>query len=161
MGHKKKNNYIYKIIYWSFAKLKSSALLKILLREWKGKHSWAESFVKHVSDKGLVSWVYIKNFQNSIKENKQSFFKGMCFIFWLCLVFVAAWGLSLLPASRGYSLVVVSRPPVVVASLVAEHRLWSVRVSAVITHRLSCPSVYGVFLDQGLNPSPLHWQADS
>ena len=28
-------------------------------------------------------------------------------------------------------------------------------------HRLSCPAAYGIFLDQGLNSCPLHWQADS
>ena len=28
-------------------------------------------------------------------------------------------------------------------------------------HGLSCPSARGIFLDQGLNPCPLHWQADS
>ena len=32
--------------------------------------------------------------------------------------------------------------------------------SMVITHQLSCCAAYGIFLDQGLNPSPLHWQAD-
>ena len=28
-------------------------------------------------------------------------------------------------------------------------------------HRLSCPAACGIFLDQGLNLCPLHWQADS
>ena len=32
--------------------------------------------------------------------------------------------------------------------------------SVVMVHRLSCFTVYGMFLDQGLNPCPLHWQAD-
>ena len=26
---------------------------------------------------------------------------------------------------------------------------------------LSCPEASGIFLDQGLNPCPLHWQTDS
>ena len=38
-------------------------------------------------------------------------------------VFVAAWGLSLIVASRGYSLVAMCRLLIIVASLVAEHRL--------------------------------------
>ena len=42
------------------------------------------------------------------------------FIFWLCLVFIAALGFSLLVASKSYSLVVVLGLRVVVASLVAE-----------------------------------------
>ena len=28
-------------------------------------------------------------------------------------------------------------------------------------HRLSCPAACGIFLDQGLNLCPLHWQVDS
>ena len=33
--------------------------------------------------------------------------------------------------------------------------------SVVVAHRLSCPEACGVFLDQGLNPCPSYWQADS
>ena len=33
--------------------------------------------------------------------------------------------------------------------------------SGVVAHRLSCSTVYGIFQDQGSNPCPLHWQADS
>ena len=33
--------------------------------------------------------------------------------------------------------------------------------SVVVAHRLSCSVAYGIFPDQGLNPCPLHWQADS
>ena len=46
------------------------------------------------------------------------------------------------------------------ASLIAEHGLQTVG-SVVVIHRLSCPLACGIFLDQGLNPCPLHWQADS
>ena len=45
------------------------------------------------------------------------------FYFWLCWVLVAARGLSLIAASRGYPLVAVNRLLIVVASLVAEHEL--------------------------------------
>ena len=31
----------------------------------------------------------------------------------------------------------------------------------VVEHRLSGLAVCGIFLDQGSNPCPLHWQADS
>ena len=44
--------------------------------------------------------------------------------FWLCWAFVAVCGLSLVAASGGYSLVVVGRILVAVASLVLEHRLY-------------------------------------
>ena len=53
-----------------------------------------------------------------------SFFKTILFIyFWLCWVFVAVQAFSLVAVSGGYSLVAVCGLLVVVASLVAEHRL--------------------------------------
>ena len=33
--------------------------------------------------------------------------------------------------------------------------------SVVVVHGISCPAAFEIFLDQGLNPCPLHWQADS
>ena len=36
-----------------------------------------------------------------------------------------------------------------------------VRASVVAAHGLSCSVACRIFLDQGLNPCPLHWQADS
>ena len=33
--------------------------------------------------------------------------------------------------------------------------------SIVVAHRVSCPTACGIFLDQGLNSCPLHWQGDS
>ena len=33
--------------------------------------------------------------------------------------------------------------------------------SVVVVHGLSCSSARGIITDQGLNPSPLHWQVDS
>ena len=33
--------------------------------------------------------------------------------------------------------------------------------SAAVAHRLSCPVACGIFPDQGSNPCPLNWQADS
>ena len=33
--------------------------------------------------------------------------------------------------------------------------------SAVVAHGPSCSAVCGIFPDQGSNPCPLHWQADS
>ena len=34
-------------------------------------------------------------------------------------------------------------------------------ISVVVAHGLSCSTARGIFLDQGLNPCPLQWQADS
>ena len=33
--------------------------------------------------------------------------------------------------------------------------------SVVVAHRPSCSTACGIFADQGSNPCPLHWQADS
>ena len=77
-------------------------------------------------------------------------------------------GFLLLGVNRGYSLVVVHRLLVVVASLVVEYRLEECRLqklqhvgSVVVEHGLSCSMARGIFPDQGLNPYPLHWKADS
>ena len=47
------------------------------------------------------------------------------------------------------------------ASLVAECGLLGTQASVVVAHGLSFPEAYGIFLDQGSNLCPLHWQADS
>ena len=72
-------------------------------------------------------------------------------------------GFSLLGVNRGYSLVVVHRLLVVVASLVVEYRLEECRLqklqhvgSVVVEHGLSCPAVCRIFPDRGLNPCTLH-----
>ena len=73
---------------------------------------------------------------------------------------------------RGLLFVVVRGLLIVVASLVAENGLGaraSVAVarrlqsagSVVVVHGLSGSVACGISLDQGLNPCPLHWQADS
>ena len=76
------------------------------------------------------------------------------------------WAGSLLPhkpslvSSEGYSLVAVHRVLFAVSSLVAEHGLGSTG-SVVVVPGLCCSMACGNFLDQGSNPYPLHWQADS
>ena len=60
----------------------------------------------------------------------------------------------------GFSLVVVRRLLIAVASLVAEHGLGCLG-SAVAAWGLSCPLACGIFPDQGSNPCPKHWQAYS
>ena len=80
---------------------------------------------------------------------------------WLCWVFVSVLGLSLVAASGGHS---SSRCAglslTIAASLVAEHRLQSAG-SIVVAHGPSRSAACGIFPDQGSNPCPLHWQADS
>ena len=52
----------------------------------------------------------------------------MFIYFWLCCVFVAVCGLSLVEESGGYSVIVVHGLLIAVASLVAEHRLQACRL---------------------------------
>ena len=47
-----------------------------------------------------------------------------------------------------------------VGSVVVACELWSTG-SVVVVRRLSCSVACGIFPDQGSNPCPLHWQADS
>ena len=79
---------------------------------------------------------------------------------WLCWVFVSVRGLSPVAASGGHSSsrcagLSPSRPLL----------LWSTGSrragSVVVAHGLSCSAACGIFPDQGLNPCPLLWQADS
>ena len=91
-------------------------------------------------------------------HNNDSFFFN--FYLWLCWVFVSAQGLSLVVTSRGHSSsrcagLSLSRPLL----------LWSTGSrragSVVVAHGPSCSTVCGILPDQGSNPCPLHWQADS
>ena len=68
-------------------------------------------------------------------------------------------GFSLVVGSGGCSLVAVLGLLIVVASFVAEHRLWSTG-SVVVEHKLSYSVACGTFPDQELNPCLLHWQAE-
>ena len=89
------------------------------------------------------------------------FKKFYLFIYlWLCWVFVSVRGLSPVAVSGGHS---SSR----CAGLSLSRPLWlrstgSRRAgSVVVAHGPSCSAACGIFPDQGSNPCPLHWQADS
>ena len=79
---------------------------------------------------------------------------------WLCWVFVSVRGLSLVAASGGHSSsrcagLSLSRPLLLRST--GSRRAGS----AVVAHGPSCSAACGIFPDQGSNPRPLHWQADS
>ena len=79
---------------------------------------------------------------------------------WLCWVFVSVRGLSLVAASGGHSSsqcagLSLLRP------LLLRSRGSRRSGSVVVAHGPSCSAVCGIFPDQGSNPCPLHWQADS
>ena len=89
------------------------------------------------------------------------FFKFYLFIYlWLCRVFVSVRGLSPVAASGGHSSsrcagLSPSRP-LLLRSTGSRHA-----GSAIVAHGLSCSAACGILPDQGSNPRPLHWQADS
>ena len=65
-------------------------------------------------------------------------------------------GISLVAESRGYSLVLICGLLLAMASFLQSSGSRAVAVE----HRLSCSEAFGIFLDQGSNPCPLHWQTD-
>ena len=82
------------------------------------------------------------------------------FIFWLYWVFVSVWGLPPVVAGGGHSSsrctsLSLSRP-LLLRSTGSRHA-----GSVVVVHGPSCSTACGIFPDQGSNPCPLHWQADS
>ena len=79
---------------------------------------------------------------------------------WLCWVFVSVRGLSPVAASGGHSSsqcagLSLLRPLLLRST--GSRRAGSV----IVAHGLSCSAACGTFPDQGSNPCPLHWQADS
>ena len=58
-------------------------------------------------------------------------------------------------------LFIAVRGPLTVAPLLLRSTSSRCAGSAVVAHGPSCSTTCGIFPDQGSNPSPLHWQADS
>ena len=88
------------------------------------------------------------------------------FYFWLCWVFITVHRLSLVVASRNYTLVVVCRLPLAMTSLVAIDRLCGSWASVVALHSLQSigsvavalrPVVYSMwgFPRPGIKPDSL------
>ena len=87
-------------------------------------------------------------------------FVCLFFILWLCWVFVSVQGLSLVGASGGHSSsrcagLSLSRPFLLRST--GSRRAGSV----IVAQGPSCSAAREIFPDQGSNPCPLHWQADS
>ena len=88
------------------------------------------------------------------------FFNNLFISLWLCCVFVSVRGLSLVVASGGHSSsrcvgLSLSRP------LLLRRTGSRSAGSVVVAHGPSCSAACGIFPDQGPNPCPQHWQADS
>ena len=88
------------------------------------------------------------------------FFKYLFIYLWLCWVFVSVRGLSLVAASGGHSSSRCAGPspsrPLLLRSTGCRRT-----GSVIAAHGPSRSAARGILPDQGLNPCPLHWQADS
>ena len=112
----------------------------------------------------LVYKIYSINSCGKNKDHVIAFFFFLIiylFIYvWLCWVFVSVRGLSLFAVSGGHSSSRRAGPslsrPLLLRST-GSRRAGSV----VVAHGPSCSAARGIFPDQGSNPCPRHWQADS
>ena len=88
------------------------------------------------------------------------FFKFYLFIyFWLFWVFISVRGLFPVVASRGHSSSwCAGLSPL--QPLPLRSTSYRRAGSAVAAHGSSCSAARGILPDRGLNPCPLHWQAD-
>ena len=89
------------------------------------------------------------------------FFFFFKFIYlWLCWVFVSVRGLSLVAASGDHSSLrcagLSPSWPLLLRSTGSRRA-----GSAIVAHGPSCSAARGILPDQGSNPCPPHWQADS
>ena len=112
----------------------------------------------------LISTIIIYIFFFSFLTHQiDIFFFNFIYLFlylWLCWVLVSVRGLSPVAASGGHSSsqcagLSLSRP------LLLRSTGCRRAGSVVVTHGPSCSVACGIFPDQGSNPCPLHWQADS
>ena len=124
---------------------------------------WAKYFGEHLKrDKETLAFGFKKSVPLLMKtSNNTSSHQLSTFFFWLHWAFTAVHRLSLVSVQGGYSLIAVPSLLIVVASLVAKHRLYGTPASVVVVHGLSCPTAWEVFPERGSNLCPLHWQADS
>ena len=91
------------------------------------------------------------------------FFFNFIYLFiylWLSWVFVSVRGLSLVAVSGGHSSSRCAGPslsrPLLLRSTGSRNA-----GSVIVAHGPSRSAACGIFPDQGSNPCPLHWQADS
>ena len=80
------------------------------------------------------------------------------FEFWLCWVFITAYGLSLVEVSLGYSVAVPGLLIAVVSH--CERGLLGMQAESLWCMGLVATAC-GVFPDQGSNLCPLHWHVGS
>ena len=105
-------------------------------------------------------WRSLSRYHLNAEISNSFFLNVFIYYFWLCWVFVSVRGLSPVAESGGHSSsrcagLSLSQPLLLQST--SSRRAGSV----VVTHGPSCSAAWGIFPDQGPNPCPLHWQADS
>ena len=129
----------------------------------KGKSICAKINILNLTKLTTCIWVLFYRLQSPLTI---VFFVLFCsfvfflFFFWLHWVFISVRGLSPAVASGGHSSsrcagFSPSRPLLLRST--GSRRAGSV----IVAHGPSCSTACGILPDQGLNPCPLHWQADS
>ena len=108
----------------------------------------------------IVRHLPLNELGSNVHEIVALFFFFLIIYLWLCWVFVSVRGLSLVVASGGHSSsrcagLSLSRPLFLRST--GSRRAGSV----IVAHGPSRSTARGIFPDQGTNPCPLHWQADS
>ena len=126
----------------------------IYVKAW---HRWV---CRNVLDSKYNDSIIFFFFYNIFHSSAFFFFNLFFFYLWLCWVFVSVRGLSPVAASGGHSSsrcagLPPSRP-LLLRSTGSRHA-----GSVIVAHGPSCSAARGILPDQGPNPCPLHWQADS
>ena len=124
-----------------------------------------QTFPKLTAHQNSITTNSYLGFQFTLKTSWFFFFLtlGLLYLFiylWLCWIFISVRGLSLVVASGGHSSsrcsgLSLSR------SLLLQSTGSNCAGSVIVAHGPSCSAACGIFPDQGSNPCPLHWQADS
>ena len=122
-------------------------------------HCCTVSTVHHLSQFVLKKEPFHYNEKSPAQNFANHFFFFLIYL-WLCWVFVSVRGLSLVVPSGGHSSsrcagLSLSRPLLLRST--GNRRAGS----AIVAHGPSRSAACGIFPDQGSNPCPLHWQADS
>ena len=156
------------IVHWCKQRCFLFSPIHMKRRQSKTKdHTWVVSFKRKFIffTKGRSTDIFIQAFTYNSCD---VCFSGLKFFLIYLVIFGCAWSLLLCAgflqleqASGGLLFIVVCGLLLMVASLIAEHRLQSARTSVVVGHGLSCFMAYGIFPDQGSNQCPLNCKVDS